>query len=128
MENGELPLVYGYLTKEDPLGGGSSDMSHLFCCHAVSLSEFTEHFPDVGRFVALSTMGNGCHIRGIGLKDDPVERYHCGQHLRQMALLERQHTTDAKYEVVELQEFARLNLVAGETVEHTAREISLIPL
>lgn len=103
-------------------------MSYFIGSDAVGFSQPLQDMDDEGRFVALSAMGHWCHIWGIGLKNETVERHYSRQDLWQMALLERRDTADTKNEVVELQQFGSFFFIACETVEHAAGQLMRVPL
>ena len=107
---------------------------HFRFADTINLRKFSQHFEHEGRFVTLAAMRHGCHIGGISLEDNAAERY-CrrlhiisGKGLRQIGLLEGQHTTDAEYKTVKLEQFTRLNLVPRKTVEYTARQVITVTL
>ena len=112
--------------REDALGGGIGSLGNGIVAHAVGFGETLEHKLDVGTLVALSAHGYGSHVWRVGFYHDAVERHSGWQHFGQMTLLEGEYTADAKHEAVELQQFFSLVLVAGEAVEHAARQVVLV--
>ena len=83
---------------------------------------------DEGRLVALASHGDGRHIGGISLEDDAMERNAGGEHLRQMALLERGDATDAEHKLGKFKQLASLLFVARKAMEHAARQTVSITL
>ena len=87
---------------------------------------FSQTIDDVGdksRFVALATLGNGSHVRGIGLEDDAIQGDSFSQGFGQMAFLEGKNASDAQHKAWEVEQLACLLRIARETVEHTARQV-----
>ena len=98
---------------------------HILFTDAIDLSEFSQHFEYKGRFVTLAAMGHGRHIGCIGLKDNTVKGHH-SEGLRQVGLLKGEHTADAEYKPIELEQFPSLNLIAGKTMEYATWQVRAI--
>ena len=98
----------------------------FFWRNAIGFGKTMEDVGDESGLVALTTMGNGCHIRAVGFKDDAVEGY-CGwQVVGQVAFLERENAADAKHEALEGEQFAGFDLIAGEAMKNAAGQVVFV--
>ena len=68
---------------------------HLLGGDNVGVGEALHDKGDEGGLVALAAMRNRSHVRTVGLKDDALKGDGSGEVFGQMALLEREHATDA---------------------------------
>ena len=100
----------------------------IFFADAVGLGQAGDDVADVGRLIALSAHGDGGHIGGIGLEDDTIQRYCCGEGFRQMAFLEGEHAANTQHKAVELEQLTSLLFVARKTMEHASGQVVRVPL
>ncbi len=95
----------------------------LLWIDTIGFSQTIDDVGDKSRFVALATLGNGSHVRGIGLEDDAIQGDSFSQGFGQMAFLEGEHATYAQHKLWEVKELACLLDVACETMEHASWQL-----
>ncbi len=62
----------------------------------------------------------------VGLQDDAIHRNRSRKVFSEMTALESRNTADTQHEVIEREKLFSLLLIAGEAVEHAARQVFLI--
>ena len=120
------------LQSENTLSSRCSEPANLVVGNVIGFSKPGNHVTDEGRLVALTTLRDRCHVRGIGFKDNAVKRnrgrlsIRSCQRLWKTALLERKDATDAEDKARKLQQLTGLLLIAGKAMEDATRQVAAI--